>query len=624
MPGRSDPPIHQIGASGQRGGGNTDDLKDLTGRTLSSTGLVIVDPWLATVLGLLAGLAFAGWAMSGDLLLNWDQVIGERIPIPPGFFGEGPELPRRMPLYVLLSVVSRVVPGPLVVALLLVGSTVAAVVGVHRQAGNDVVAVVVALGYGVSPFILTRAAVGHLPVVVAAAMIPWALDAFSSRDRRKILIWAAAFGLTGPSGAIIGLVPAVLAIVWPSQLEPGAAPKTSTDKKVANVGRAVGDLGLMICTQVSWLVPGLIVLAGEGSFPSSPTDAFATRANGVAGVFRVGAGGGFFIDPEDVANRSGAVAAVLGVLLVAGGVGGLVARRQLDLSVKSAAVAGLMILASIEGVGSIGWQQLTAMGPFGVARDAQKFWPLVGFALAIGLAQLFRRMLTTTSRSLVLALVGVLAALQFGAAWPGLFGADGRLVANEAPAPWVAIEQALARPTTRTDASEGESLTVALPWVRYERLDLSGDRNVLQPAPWLLSNRVLVSGDPGLGAGNSERNDTTSRRMVILDLAVRSGADIAPELKKLGVTHVLISGSVDAGLYERIGNEEGVQVLVADDNYLLYQLGPKSSTIDTIGPTMAKNSRFRSVLAGGPTVLVVLFIAFGAFQAISSYVRQFG
>lgn len=597
--------------------------------------LPLVKPSIVAALGLLAGLSFAGWAFTGDLLLNWDQVIGQEIPVPPGFYGEGPELPRRMPLYVLLAGFSRVLPGTAVVGTLLVGSTIAAVTGMHRKAGSDLAGLAVALGYGLSPFILTRAAVGHLPVVLAAGMLPWALDAFEARDRRRTLMWAAAFGFAGPSGAVIGLVPAALSILWPDSkptaTSSGSHQPAEQGKPATWLGR-LGDLALLGLTQLGWLIPSLVVLFGDATFPSSPTSAFVTRSEGVAGVLRLAAGGGFFIDPEDVANRAGMTAAALGLVLLIGGAIGLAERTKFDLVLKSGAAAALMILASIEGIGQLGWQQLTAVGPFGVARDAQKFWPLIGIALALGLSQVLRRVVSKAHRPIGLAILGLLAGLYFAAALPGLFGAGGRLVATEQPQAWTAIENGLTFATnsgaTPTTGAGSQPVTVALPWVRYERLDLSEDRNVLQPAPWLLPSRVLVSGDPGLGAGDSERTDPIYDRMATLDVAVRGGAAIAPELRKLNVTHVLIAGSADAKLYRRIGKEKGVEVVVEEGDYSLYRIDRNQNdsevaVVASSGSSTAKRSTFWAFLAGGPAVLLMLVIAFWILSQVSSYVRGY-
>ncbi len=537
-----------------------------------------VPPAIALVIGLAAGAAVAGWTFDGDLLLNWDQVIGSHIPLPPGFAGGGAELPRRVPFYGPLALLSQVMPGPAVVGLLLIAAVTLAVMGTFRLVGPDLIGLVLATAYGISPFVLTRAAVGHLPLVVATAALPWLLHALtqcsdtrtqrSNADghlpRRAVVAWSLAYAFTGSSGAVLGLVPLGLAIIGGS----------------ASAKRKTVDLALTAACQILWIGPGLMVLARGASFPTSPGESFATRAIGPGAVGRLASGGGFFIGSEDVAARAGAWAVALGVLLLLAGLIGLRARRRSDLIVRCGLVGAALVLVAMEPIGRLGWFRLVEFGPLGVLREPQKFWPRTGLALATGAAHLWRAVgknmpsdsahRTATVQPLGLAAAGLGLVLVVGAAQPGLMGADGRLVAHHKPSAWIDIETVL----TRRMAGSGAEETIAVfPWNRYDRLELSRGRMVLQPAPWLIGGDVLISANPGLGPTASERTEDLQLELQRLDGQVRAGKPIAPELRAIGVDWVLVSGSEDAAFYFRLGREPGVAAVVERDGFALYGIG---------------------------------------------------
>ncbi len=504
-----------------------------------------LDRW-AWIVGLLLGLALAGWAFTGDLLLNFDQVIGLRIPFPRGILGDGAELPRRVPFYIPLAVLSRAIPGPALVAALLTASVTFATVGLYRLAGRDASALIVGAGYGLSPLLATRAAVGHLPLVVAIAMLPWALSSLERSGWRRAIHWGLAFGLLGSSGAVIGLIPAAIVAL----------------KAKSGLKNSIAQLGALALTQITWLVPGLLVLLNGAALPTTPSSAFATQIEGVGGVARLFAGGGFFIGAEDVAYRSPNFAALLGLTSLGLGLAGLIARAKFDLVAQCGVLGALLVLASADAFSVLGWHSLNEIGPLGLLRESQKFWPLVGVALGVGSAATLRYLASQRRLLFVLCAVG-LAVLQAGSVRPGLFGAQGRLEAFPSPAGWIEI----------TSALEDEGGTVAVfPWNRYDRLDISQGRNVLQPAPWLISGDVLISGDPGLGPESLERSDRFQTELADLDLLVRGGREIAPELRRLGIDWVLISGSPDAALYNRLGNEDSVETVVSTGNYRLFRV----------------------------------------------------
>jgi len=577
---------------------------------------------VAAVAGLAAGLATAARTVPGDLLLNWDQVIGPTIPVPPGQYGTGLELPRRVPFYTLLAPPSHLIPGPAVVGLVLVAAITAAVVGMYRLAARVVgragaavappdpaavslVALVLGLVYGLSPFLLTRAAVGHLPLVVAAAMMPWALADLIDRPWPRALGWAAGFALTGSSGAVVGLLPVGLAVLLsgrPLRSAGGRARWIRTAWRLVLVGMA----------QSVWVVPGLVALARGVPLPATDAEAFATRVDGPADLARLVVGGGFFVGSEDVAGSGNTPAAVLGlVLLVVVVLGGAVRRgrpgghtRALGVLTASSLVGAVLVLAPVLPLVASVWDRATDWALFSPVREPHKFWPLPAAGLLVAVADVVGRPVRAVTRGVGTVLIAaVIGALTVVVAWPGLWGAGGRLVAEDRPTGWLAIEEAL--------VSE-EGPVIVFPWRRYDRLDLSNGRNVLQPLPWLLTdwdpNFVLTSGDPGLGPAAVERGEPLESRLAELDTEVRGGRSIGPALQALGVRWVVVVGSPDARFYRRLGEEVGVTERVEIGDYLLYEVG-EGEDGPNARPLSADPARRRpwwaitlAVLAAGPTM----------------------
>ncbi len=496
----------------------------------------------AWVVALMAGGAAAVRTFGSGLLLNWDQVIGPTIPVPPGFFGLGPELPRRVPFYGPPALISEVLGGPNVVALLVWATVTAACLGVVRLVGRTPAGIALGVVYGVSPFLLSRLAIGHLPLAVATALLPHAL--VDVADRRRRWVWALVFGFTGSSGTVIGLVPLAVATV---RRERAAARFRS--------------LLVMVAAQAVWVIPGLIVVARGSVLPAAASDLFRARVDGFLGPARAVAGGGLFLVEEDVAARAGWPAALLGLALLVG-VAGLGRRHRAsrggdhtpvtanvpDPDLIWAAVIGLVlfVVPTLPGIGGF-WDDVL-VGPLVIVRETHKFWPLFGLALVVGVA----RVLDDRGVEGMVA-SGVLAILTVAVSWSGLWGAGGRLVPESEPEALAAV---------RAELSGGEHVTLALPWRRYGPSSLADGRTVLEPSPWLVDGRVIASGRAFASVDSDERTSTDAADFERLDAMVRAGLPVADELRRLRVDRVVVMGSPESDFYRRLGREPGVLTLV--------------------------------------------------------------
>lgn len=494
---------------------------------------------LAWIVAIVSGAAASIQTFGSGLLLNWDQVIGPTIPVPPGFWGLGSELPRRVPFYGPLAAVSGLIGGPNTVAILMWIIVVVACLGVVRLCGGGVVGIALGVVYGLSPFLLSRLAIGHLPLAAAVALLPHAV--IDLRDVQRRRLWAVVFGLTGSSGTLLGLVPLTIAVM---RHESGS--------------QRTRSMAVLMASQMPWVVPGIVVLAGDGALPASASALFRTRLDGLLGAARAVAGGGLFLTGEDVAARSPLPAAVLGLVLLLGVVG--LARKvratdsssglQTDLVWMAFAGAALFLVPTLPGVAQV-WD-VVLIGPLAIIRETHKFWPLFALPLIVGVARVLetdRERQRVAGRSAAVAL----AVLTIGASWSGLWGADGRLRPQPESAALAEIRAALA----------GEDhVVLALPWERYGPSVLADGRTVLEPAPWLVEGEVIASGRAFLTTDSDERASERGDAFAVIDERLRAGSEVADDLRALGVDRVVVLGSFDAPFYRRLGREAGVEQLV--------------------------------------------------------------
>lgn len=524
---------------------------DVTQRPASNTSKA--DP-LAWLVGIIVGAVVSVRCFGSGLLLNWDQVIGPTIPVPPGFRGLGPELPRRVPFYGPLAAASEVIGGPNTIAILIWLTMLVACLGVVRLVDCGRRGIALGVVYALSPFLLSRLAIGHLPLAFAAAVLPHALIDLGNRQRRWL--WAIVFGFTGSSGAVLGLVPLTIATM-----------RRERSWKCAQ------SLLVLAASQAMWIVPGLVVLAGDGALPASASALFRARIDGVFGPTRAIAGGGLFLVDEDVAGRSPVASAILGLVLLVG-VAGLTRswratnRRGPDAKAHSgvrtdmmlSAVAGLVLFVGpTVSVLAQPWDD-ALVGPLALFRESHKFWPLFGLLLLCGLGDLFRQSAgDPTGRRATGVAALALALLAVVVGWTGLWGAGGRLVAVGETPGLAAI---------RSDLADGDHVVLALPWQRYGPSSLAGGRTVLEPSPWLLSGEVIASGRAFATVDSNERSTPDDEAFTGIDRDVRAGLPVADRLRALGVDRVVVLGSTEAAFYRRLGAEPGVDLLmeeIADD-----------------------------------------------------------
>ncbi|MEY2478209.1 MAG: hypothetical protein QOG87_3524 [Actinomycetota bacterium] len=494
--------------------------------------------WLA---GVLAGVAVLGPALRPGSLLSLDLVITPRIPVPSGVWGLGPDLPRRVPYGLLLSWGSAALSGPVVAKVLLVAAVAVAFVGATRLAvGTPAVARVGAgVAYALSPFLLTRIGAGHLGVVLAYALLPWAVPALLRPGDRlaRTYLWALALACTGYAGGLLALALVLAGLV-------------------ADRGRRAGAvLGAAIAAQAPWLVPGIVVaIAGTGVADSSR---FATRADGLLGWLAVPAGHGFWRASSQVGG-TGAGVAVLGAVLLGLALAGRT-RLPEAWAGRAAGVAavglGLALASAVPGIRDM-YSDVTGTAVGAAVRESHRWLPLflvwMAPAAAQGAARLGGRLLLAVPAACALAL-----------AVPGLWGADGRLEPVDFPGGWSTASQAI---------RERPGTVLALPWHQYLDVSFADGRRVLNPLPDYLGGDVLSSSDPELVAGSQEAADPREPHVLPVLARVASGGRVADDLARIGVRWVVLLHEVDWEPLRSLRSDPGLRRVVADRSLELFEV----------------------------------------------------
>lgn len=560
----------------------------------ADTGLRRVAPWLV---GLAAALVVMGPALAPGSLFNLDLVLTPDIPVPRGAWGLGPELPRRVPLWLPVAWLSPLIGGATAGKALMVAAITVAFVGAYRLAASRSVLAgyTAAVLYALGPFLLTRLAVGHLMIVVPMAVLPWVLTTLldPAANLRRTFLAALALGLAGHYGGAITAV--VLAVGL-----------------LATRGRgAVRVLGVALVAQLPWLVPGIVVYAeGARIVDAAP---FTTYADGVDGYARLLAGHGFWNPLFQVGWPGGWPVAVAGVLLTALAWYGraelpqATARRQLALA---AVGLGIAVATAIPGVRDV-YVELSRNPVGSVLREGQRAMPLflvwLAPAAALGAQRAAHRLLdarpaATAVRGAGASVLEVLPlALAVILAFPGLWGVGGQLVPVTIPTEW---EQA------RSRILEEPGTVVALPWYQYFNLDVDGTaRRSLNPMPLYLGGDVITSSDPQLD--EADRRERVDPREATVDGIVADLVDeqfVSDRLTRLGVRWVVLLHQVNWPIYTSgLNRDPGMEHVLRGPGLDLYRVRAwPGLVVDGSGAAVASRPRVEPLLdvaASGPAVV---------------------
>ncbi len=466
------------------------------------------------------GIAVIGPGLSRGALFQLDRSLIPHPPFPWGTFGLGPEIPRDAPLSAIIWLASQLLGAPSVSKWLMVLTISIAWCGMFRLTSAHAglpLAMMSGFLYALSPYLLTRLAVGHESMGIAAAVLPWVLASLSDvrSTWRKVFLACVALCIAGSFGGILaGLVLA------------------SRGVRRAGRRRLLAHGSALLAASSMWLVPGVVVMLGSPKL--SPASSFPNGTRTVADLLELAAGAGFWQPSLEIAGPSDLLTGIAGFVLLGLAIIGTT-RLPSVWRATAASMAGvtfIMSLASaVPGLRTVtDWFTSTALGvPF---REAQRYLLLyvcwMTAAAPVGAIVLVRRY--RSFRELII-VAPLAAGLVLGA--PGLWGLGGRLDPIDIPAGWN---------LARDIINDGGGTTLTLPWNRYITLRFANVPRSLNPMPKFLGSDVLVASDLGLGGSSHERTDRREydASLVAFHLIEGETTTIVDDLARLGVHWVVL------------------------------------------------------------------------------------
>ncbi len=510
-------------------------------------------PWL---LGLGVALVVVGPVLAPGSLLNLDFVLTPHIPVPSGVWGLGPELPRRVPLFVPMAWLSTVVDGTVVGKAVLIATITVAFAGAHRLAAGapPVARVAAGLVYAAGPFLATRLAVGHLGIAVPAAVLPWALPTLlrPSDSLRRTFLWSLVLGFGGVNGGILA----------------GAAVLVGF---VADRGRrGLGVVAAGLLGQLPWLVPGIVVMLQSVS--PAGANAFDTNIDGAVGLLRLVAGQGFWITEYDVGAGRLVVPFAAAALLVLA----LFGWRRLPAAwgTRSTVLAIIgLVGAAASGVPGLdaAYRSLASTGLGAPLREGHRLLPLFLVWLAPAAALGTTRWARQAEASALVAL-----AAAFALVGPSLWGFGGQLEPVRLPSEWAEARQVV---------GDDPGPVLALPWGQYIRPLVNDGHLVHNPLPFALGGDVLLPSGRGQDGGSDERADPRAREAGEAADHLAAGQPAGEQLARLGVRWVALVPALD-GTYEGLADDPALRPVVTGETLTLYEVvdTPRDPVDPVLGP----------------------------------------
>ncbi len=478
-----------------------------------------------------------GPALAPGYVLLYDMVFVPQQDLLPASVGLGGQLPRAVPQDAVLAVLTAIAPGALWQHLALVGIVAGGALGAARLLrGTDLLArLAAAVLFVWSAYVAERLLLGSWSLLVAVAVLPWALSAAVEVRRgvpgsaARLLLLVGVASLT-PTGGILATV-----LAGPVALAQGTRlPRTRGALLAAG----------MLAVQLPWLVPSLLHPASGSSDPDGLA-AFALRPEGPWGALVTALGTGGIWNAEVVPSSRSLVLAPLAALLLTALVA--VGMRPLERLVGRAAARWLLVCAVAGIVGAVaGAWDLTRpavdavvehVPGGGLLRDGQKWlapWTLlVATSAPLGLHRLLVRVGDATARAaLAIGLVLLPLAVMPDLAWGGL----GRLQSVSYPDDWAQVRSSL----ESTGAAGGD--VAVLPWSAFRAFDWNGGRTSLDPAPRYLPRATVVD-DTLLVArpdGTVLRVSGEDPRSASISAALEAGRPLVDVLPGLGVSYVVV------------------------------------------------------------------------------------
>lgn len=442
--------------------------------------------------GLLAVLLL-GPALGPGYVLSFDMVWVPDLALRADVLGVGSGLPRAVPSDAVVALVDEVLPGAVLQNLVLLACLVVGGLGADRLLASVGLGLPARLAgmalWQWNPYVAERLVLGHWPVLVGYAALPWVLHGVARwRAHGRCPAWLLAAVPLGSLSVSAGIATSLTLLV---ALAVGRAPTR----------RLLGASALVLAAQAPWLVSGLLH-AGAAVTDGEATGLFALSDEGLlpAPLAALSLGGVWnaAVVPD---SRTGALAVVGLAVLVALSVAGLNVLRRGSRPSASQLLPPLTALWGLGwGLAVLTWAAPDLVGRLGavlpgagVLRDGARLLslcvPLLVLLVGVAVDAAARRVQAVSLPVPAAAsLLGVLVLWPVTVLPDAALGVSGRLGAVEYPSSYAAARAAL------TDAvPEGDVLV--LPLSSYRAPDWNGGRQVLDPLPRQLVPVPVASDD---------------------------------------------------------------------------------------------------------------------------------
>ncbi|UDY22427.1 hypothetical protein [Nocardioides sp. Kera G14] len=419
-----------------------------------------------------------GYVLHRDMVWVPDLALGRA-----DVLGLGSALPRAVPSDAVIAALDEVIPAMLIQKLVLLGSLVGAGLGAAALVGGRTAPRLAVASVAIwNPFVVERLGMGHWPVLLGYAAVPWLVIAGRCVAARGTLPgWALLVLVLGSLSANAGLVSgATLLITALAGGGRGRGAWRRTAVLVAAVAAA----------NAPWIVAGFVHAAAAAD--AAGYRAFATSGDGLPGPLAALTLGGIWNGDVVPDSRHG-VLPWFGLLLlvlavVAGG------RRWWRASGPRQGGALVVLWSVGVGVAVVSWAVPGVLADLGgwvpggaLLRDGTRELALA-LPLTVGIvAAAVERLCAWAPQrlaagALALAVVAAPVALMTDAAW----GLGGSLRAAHYPAEWLAA---------RARVASGHGAALLVPLSNYRAPAWNGGQPVIDPLARVLAVDVTLDDD---------------------------------------------------------------------------------------------------------------------------------
>jgi hypothetical protein len=406
----------------------------------------------------------------------------------------------------------------------------------------------------VNPWVIDRYLSGHLHILLAYALLPWALlplyDGLREPSLRPTLVagvWLFGLGMIDLHIAgMYALLAAVCLLASPPR------------RRLLYAGVALG-LGAVLSAW--WLVPALLSPSGI-RVGTADLAVYASRPRGLEVLPNLAAMYGFW--RNEFVGPAGRVSLLYLLLipilgLVIWGAVRLMAAGQSRRFAVVLAATGMVALLLAGGTsfpptaGVFRWVY-DHVYAFRIYREPQKFLALVVLAYAIFASVGLGALIASRARWLAAAFGGVslAAVLAYGFTLFGGFWDQVHL--SRYPRDWYAAERVITQ-------SERTGTLVVLPWELYAVWSFSDGRIVANPAPSFFSTEVIVNREAGFVSIPEPVLDPATQRISMLLEESQPRGEFCQDLSSLGVGYVALLREADYWRY-RFVQHSGLDALL--------------------------------------------------------------